>query len=158
MERTISPEMIGPFVVSNAVSLLILWFSFRNIRVAKGILGLLFVLAGIFNIYTVFSNPSAYLSFADTSILPLYEKFIRGPFADYSVIVISIISMLQFYIGFSMMYDDWRFKSACIGGIIFGLAIAPLGVGSAFPSSVILSISFLVILILTRRDEKLNSH
>ncbi|MDB5279342.1 MAG: hypothetical protein JWR61_4297 [Ferruginibacter sp.] len=37
-------------------------------------------------------------------------------------------------------------KLACTVGIIFGLAIAPLGVGSAFPATVSMAIAFYILL------------
>src|SRR6266511_3228644 len=43
-------------------------------------------------------------------------------------------------------------KLACIGGIIFCLAIAPLGVGSAFPATVSMAIAFYILLIRYEHD------
>ena len=37
-------------------------------------------------------------------------------------------------------------KLACIGGILFGLAIAPLGVGFGFPATVFMAIAFFILL------------
>lgn len=43
-------------------------------------------------------------------------------------------------------YEDGWVRAACIGAIVFLLAIAPLGVGSAFPFSITVSVAaFLVI-------------
>jgi hypothetical protein len=34
----------------------------------------------------------------------------------------------------------------CIGGIVFGLSIASLGVGSAFPATISMSLAFFILL------------
>jgi hypothetical protein len=36
-------------------------------------------------------------------------------------------------------------KLACIGGMIFGFAIAPLGIGAAFPATISMAFTFLVL-------------
>jgi Domain of unknown function (DUF4342) len=40
-----------------------------------------------------------------------------------------------------MLLKGWVFRAGSIGAIIFLLAIAPLGVGAAFPCTVIVAIS-----------------
>lgn len=157
MELELNSGVLIPFIISNALALFILWMSSRNTRVAKGMLGVLFIGAGAFNIYTVFSNPAAYLDFADTAVVKFYQLWIPRLLTDHAPLVISCISAGQLYIGLSMMYNEWRFRIACVGGMLFGLAIAPLGIGSAFPASLVLSFAFLVLLILNLKDSKLNS-
>lgn len=157
MEFELTSGVVIPYIFSNALAVCALWLSLRKPGASKGLLGILFVSAAVFNTYTAFSNPSAYLAFAETALLPFYQQFIRTFFADNTVIIIALISAGQLYIGLSMMYEDLRFKVGCIGGILFGIAIAPLGVGSALPCSIVLSLSFLTLLIVTGRDRKLNN-
>ena len=156
MEFELSRGMLIPYILSNVFAVFALWLSFRRPGMSKGLLGILFVGAAVFNIYTAFTNPSAYVTFADTAFVPLYKVFILGFFANHPAIIVTLISIGQLYVGLSMMYVDWRFRSGCIGGTIFALAIAPLGIGSAFPSSLVLSLSFLVLLFVTKKDGKLN--
>lgn len=157
MEFELTSGILIPYIISNAIAVGILWLSFRRPGVSKGLLGVLFVGAAIFNIYTAFTNPSAYLQYADTAVLSFYKDAIRGFFADQVVIIITVISIGQLYVGLSMMYENWRFRAGCVGGIVFGLAIAPLGAGSAFPCSLILSIAFLRLLIVTGKERRLNN-
>jgi hypothetical protein len=156
MEFSLTPDLIAPFIASNVLACLIFWRSFRNPILVRGLLGVLFVTAAIFNVYHVFTDPSSYLRFADTAMLEVYKHLIRVIFSDHAVLVVSAIAAGQLYIGMSIMYNDWRFRSACVGGMIFGLAIAPLGIGLAFPSSFILSLSFLSLMIVFERERKLN--
>jgi hypothetical protein len=53
--------------------------------------------------------------------------------------------MGQLLIGVGLMLNNAWTKLACIGGILFGLAIAPLGVGSAFPSTVSMAVGFYIL-------------
>lgn len=147
MRFQLTPETLTPFIISNAVALAILWFSLENKAVAKKMISILFVVAGFFNLYMAFQNPAAYCNFADMATHEWLKTFIRGLFAEYTTTIVSAISIAQVYIGISIMKTGRRFMTGCIGGIIFGLAIAPLGVGSAFPSSLVLSIAFLVLLV-----------
>jgi hypothetical protein len=146
-----------PYIISNAIALLTLWLSFRKPRLAKRLLGVIFLCAGAFNFYTAFSNPSVYLDFADTTFLGFYRDFIRGFFADHVVWIVSAIASAQLCISLSMMCEDWRFKTACLGAIIFLIAIAPFGIGSAFPCTLILSLSFLRLLVVAGRDRNLDN-
>jgi hypothetical protein len=147
MNFQLTSNTVAPFIISNAVAIVILWFSVGNKGVAKRLLSLLFIGAGVFNLYTAFQNPASYLSFADTDMFGWYSHFIRGFFSQHTTVIVSAISIAQFYVGISIMMTGNRFILACIGGIIFGLLIAPLGVGSAFPSSLVLSIAFLTLLV-----------
>lgn len=146
MSFILTTDLIIPFIISNAVVIWILWLAFRKPSSAAVLLAILFLGAGCFNVYTALSNPGAYLGFAETSFLPFYKQFIRGFFASHTVIFIAVIAVGQLFIGFSMLLESHRLQLGCIGGFIFSLAIAPLGIGSAFPSTVILALTFLVLL------------
>lgn len=147
MKFILTPELLLPFVISNALAIWILWMSFRKAHVAKGILAILFLGSAAFNIYLSFTDPASYRSFADTAISPLYRDFIHGVFSQHTTLIVSTIGVGQIFIGTSMLMEGLRHKVGCIAGSLFGLAIAPLGVGSAFPSSLVLSICFIVLLL-----------
>jgi len=51
----------------------------------------------------------------------------------------------QLLIALGLILNKTWTKIACIGGIIFGLAIAPLGVGSAFPATVSMAVAFFIL-------------
>jgi hypothetical protein len=44
-----------------------------------------------------------------------------------------------------MLLKGWIFKSGCIGGITFLVAIAPFGVGSGFPCTITFAIALAVL-------------
>jgi hypothetical protein len=145
MKFTIEPELLLPFIISNAMAVLILWYSFRRPHLAQGFLAILFFGSAGFNLYTSIANPAAYMSFATTTFSSFYKDLIRGFFSQHVTIFVSAIAVGQLFIATSMLLENIRFRLGCVAGFIFGIAIAPLGVGSAFPSSLILSLSFLVL-------------
>lgn len=149
MKFILSPELAIPFIASNAVAIWIVWLTFRRRNVAEGALAILFLGAGCFNIYTAVTNPDSYLQFAETSFVAAYREFIRGTFAAHATIIVSAIGVIQLYIGIAMLMENIRYRVGCIGGFIFGIAIAPLGMGSAFPSTLVLSFAFLVLFLKT---------
>lgn len=145
MNFVLTPDLVIPFIVSNALAIWILWLTFRKPNVAEAVLAILFLGAGCFNIYTALSNPGVYVAFAETSFVPFYKDFISGFFASHTIIIISLIAVGQLFVGFSMLLENPRVKFGCLGGILFSLAIAPLGAGSAFPSTLILAVAFLIL-------------
>ena len=56
-----------------------------------------------------------------------------------------IIATCQGLIAVSMLLKGTIFKTGCIGGIIFLLAIVPFGVGSGFPCTITFAIALLVL-------------
>jgi len=44
-----------------------------------------------------------------------------------------------------MLTKNGWFRLACLGGIIFGIAIAPLGIGSAFPATLLMAWAFYIL-------------
>lgn len=146
MHNILTPGIIIPFIISSAVALWILRLSFIKGHVAEGVLSILFMAAALLNIYTVNSNPGAYRGLAHSTFLPFYKDFINGHFARNIKTFASIIAIVQLYIGLSMLMENFYFKFGCVAGCLFGIAIAPLGI-VAFPSSLFLSIAFVVLLI-----------
>jgi hypothetical protein len=60
--------------------------------------------------------------------------------------VVLLVAVGEFFIFLGLLLNNVWVKVACIGGIIFGLAITPLGVVSAFPSTLFMAIAFLILL------------
>jgi hypothetical protein len=90
--------------------------------------------------------PGFNLTYAKLDALPVYSNFIYGFFSQHITPIVFSISVGQFFIALGLVLNKNWTKLACIGGIIFGLAIAPLGVGSAFPSTVSMAVAFYILL------------
>ncbi len=98
------------------------------------------------NYTTATNHPEKYLEYASMSI-GLYRSFINGWFKDHITSMVCFIAICQALIGVGMLLNKWWVKLASISAVIFFIAIAPLGVGAAFPFSLIASAAAIVILV-----------
>lgn len=144
-------EYLVPYIISQAVSVLIFVAAILNTRWARWLFTVLFIWASCTNMYTGITSPDSYLDNARFAI-PLYRDFINGWFSHYNHIIIPLIAVGQFFIGAGMMWRNGWVKLACIGAILFLLAIAPLMVGSAFPFSITVSIAATIILFKDKKE------
>lgn len=138
-----------PYLISQVFSIILVIVAWKNTRVARGLFSMLFLWASITNLYTIFSNPDAYLAYADMAIT-FYRDFIKGWFSKHHHTVVPLIAAGQFIIAAGMILKGWWVQWACIGAVIFLLSIAPLMVGAGFPFS--LTVSFAAWLILKNDD------
>lgn len=131
------PQLIGPFIVSHVVAVVYVvaaWFWPRTTRYVTGV-G--FLLAGAFNAWTASTAPLAYVATFGPHAIPLYREFIYGPFARYTAAFILAIATGQIAVGVLAFAPlPWR-RLSYVGAIIFLLAITPLGIGAAAPSTLI---------------------
>ena len=139
-------EYLWPYIISQVVSLIILIVAWKRTRWARWLFSILFLWASCINMYLGLTDPDSYLDNARFAI-PLYRDFINGWFSHYNHIIIPLIAIGQFFIASGMILRDRWVDLACIGSIVFLIAIAPLMVGSAFPFSITVSVAaFLIFL------------
>jgi hypothetical protein len=106
--------------------------------------GIIFILAGIFNIFTVIRDPDAYLTYREHAV-EFYKFFIDGVFSSFTIFVVSLIGAGQILVGYFLLRKERLFLFGILGGILFFIAIAPLGIGSAFPSTLLMAFSLIVL-------------
>ena len=146
--RIIMDEHISIFyTITNLFAIASALLSMRWPTIARVLFGSMFICAAVANSYIATSNPAAYLSFGELTPSGLYRLFILGPFAGHVQLFILIIAACQLFIGIFICYRGPLMTAAMIGGIVFLIAIAPLGVGSAFPSTLIMAVAFLILLL-----------
>jgi hypothetical protein len=133
-------QYLVPWMISQALSLIILFLAIRKPVWTRHLFAAGFIAAGIFNWITAVRTPGAYMTYADTAI-GLYRHFIEGWFSEHIGIVIPLIASGQIIIGIFMFAGKRFLALGCLGIILFLLAIAPLGVGSAFPFSITVSVA-----------------
>jgi len=133
-------------IVSNIAALIILWAAIKKPVIARLLFSILFEWASWMNYTTAINYPEKYLEYASMSI-GLYKSFINGWFKDHITSMVCFIASCQALIGVGMLLNKWWVKLASISAVIFFIAIAPLGVGAAFPFSLIASAAAIVILI-----------
>jgi len=134
---TISPEYLGPYIGSNVVAIALLLVAALWPKVARVLFIVIFLVAGIFNAYSVITQPVAYVEgYGELAVFKLYQDFIFGVFSQYTIAFVLAIAVGQLAIGGLLMAKRPLLTLGVVGGIIFLVAIAPLGAMSAFPFSV----------------------
>lgn len=137
--------IIIAYLISNAVGVLFLISAWKKPRLARFMFLLLFGWASWFNYHNARQNPESYLSFGSASI-PIYTEFINGWFKNHINGFVTFIAIGQGLIALGLSLKGIWVKLACIGVIIFLAGIAPLGLNSAFPFSITVSIAAYFIL------------
>jgi hypothetical protein len=134
-------EFLIPYTVSNLIAFLLFWLCWKRPRTGMIVFGIIFILAGIFNFYTASTTPEVYWQYASWALLDLYVEFIQGFFRENARIIVKIIAFGQLLTGALLLVKKGRTRfSGVLGGIIFFIAIAPLGIGSAFPATLIMAL------------------
>jgi hypothetical protein len=133
-------QYLIPWTISQAASLLIIFMAFKKPLWARYTFAALFLAAGIFNWITSLRTPEAYMMYADTAV-GFYRDFINGYFKEHIRLIVPMIATGQLLIGAGMLAGRNWLAVGCLGIIVFLMAIAPLGVGSAFPFSITVSIA-----------------
>lgn len=137
--ETFSPAILIPFLVSNLAALLLALCSRRWPTMGRLVFALLFAGACWFNLIRGLQSPEVYLSFADFTFMPPYRNFINGLFSEHILLFVSLIAVCQALIACGLLLKGILFRTGCIGAIVFLTGIAPLGMGAAFPSSLIMA-------------------
>lgn len=134
--------MSVPLLVSYAFALSLIVVALKWPRVARAFIGLGFVAASCFNVVTVLRDPQAYVEGFGPLAIALYQRFIYGPFAQNPGLFVLPIAVGQLAVGVLVLSRTSRaVQIGLAGGILFLLAITPLGLGSAFPSPLLLAVA-----------------
>jgi hypothetical protein len=133
-----------PYLASNVIALGLLVVARRWPRSAQWACATIFLWAAIINATTAMMRPDVYLEYAALTPVPALARFITGWFSRHIQDVVIAIALGQFAIAALLVQRrPWRILGV-LGAIVFLLAIAPLGVGSAFPFSVIFIAAIMV--------------
>ncbi len=139
-------EYLVPWVITNCIAILFLVSAIRKPKLARLLFVLLFMWACWLNYTTAHKSPDDYLNYAALTPFNLYANFINGWFKSHIIPMVTLISLAQGLIAIGMLLKGWIVRLACLGAIIFFFAIAPLGVGSGFPFTLITSLAIYFIL------------
>jgi len=133
-------------LASTAVSIVLLALSFARPMLARILFSILFCWAAFTNAYTAIDHPKVYLEYASLTPVDVYREFIVGYFSQHIRLFVLPIAFAQCFVAIFILYTGALMKLAMIGAITFLLAIAPLGIGSGFPSSVIMAAAVFILL------------
>lgn len=139
-------ENLVPWAVSNVLAILVLVTAIKWTKLARFLLFLLFAWASWLNYTTVHKTPDDYLIYATFTPFKTYSNFITHWFKSNLVAVVTKIAIAQGLIAIGLVLKGWVVQLACMGAILFFTAIAPLGVGSAFPATLIAAVATYLII------------
>ena len=105
---------------------------------------IIFLAAGIFTAYPAITEPEAYLMYGGMAVLEVYRNFITGFFSSHAQVIVLAIALGQLSVAALLCGDNRYLKMGVAGGVIFFVAISPLGVGSAFPASLVMAIAIVL--------------
>ncbi|WP_143306433.1 hypothetical protein [Chitinophaga vietnamensis] len=139
------------YLVTNLSSIFILVAAIKWPGLARFLLSSLFFVAALYNVDTIMRAPQSYLVLGGLAVFPVYEDFIFGAFKNNITTFVLSIAFLQLFTSFAIAARGELMKVGLTIAIVFLLAIAPLGAGAAFPSSVILAIAAVILLFKAKR-------
>jgi hypothetical protein len=139
-------EVWIPYIITHAFSFALIFICWKLPKIGKVVWGIIFILAALFNMYLGNSNPQKYVEYGQHAG-GLYQTFIYGPFSSYTSLFVSLIAFGQILVGIFLLMKRTFFLLGILGGIIFLIAISPLGIGSAFPSTLLMAFSLLLLYI-----------
>jgi hypothetical protein len=134
----IPQEFLIPFLVTNIISAALVFSAIRWPRLTRVLFVLIFGAAGLFNIYTAVTEPQVYQTYKELAVLAFYRNFIDGFFSDHAQLIVLVIAAGQLCIGALLAGNGRVLSLGVLGGTIFLIAIAPLGLGSAFPATILM--------------------
>jgi len=135
-------QYLIPYVLSNILFMLCLTAAIKKPILARLFLSLVFLWAASINFRTASVTPEVYLEYSGLTLLSFYRHFINGFFSQHIKPFVFLMASGESGIFIGLVLNKGFVRMACIGGMVFGLAIAPLGVGSAFPATVTMAFAF----------------
>lgn len=135
-----------PYVLTNIVAIAIAITAMLWPTVSRILLSTIFIGAFAFNLFAAVAYPNIYLEFGELTPNDFYRSIILGPFSKNPQLYVVFIAICQLFIGVFILYKEKLMNLAMIGGIIFLIAISPLGFGAAFPSTLILASALIILL------------
>jgi hypothetical protein len=137
-------EWLVPYLISNAVAVLLLLFAFKRPEVTRWACVLIFLSAAVVNTRLAIIRPLEYVDYGALTPSALYREFIYGWFSQHVRMLVLPIAAGQLAIAVLLTRSrPWR-QLGTAGAVLFLLGIAPLGVGSAFPFSFLIISAMIV--------------
>ena len=137
-------DSLIPYLLTNAIALALVYLAFKRHRLTRLIFILIFLLAGLFNIYTVLAQPEFFNHYADKAFLDIYRSFISGYFSQHIREVVESIGLGQIIVALLLSAGGRWLHLGVIGGAIFFIALIPLGVSAAFPAMLFFILALLL--------------
>ena len=139
-------EYLVPFIVSNVISLILIFICYKWYKTGKILFSIIFLAAGIFNFTVSGDSPEVYYKvYGETAVFGFYKTFIYGIFRENVEVFVKAIALGQMTVGILLLSKGNWTTLGVIGGIVFLTGISPLGVGSAFPATLLMIIGLILL-------------
>lgn len=132
-------EYLLPHLGSVIASLVLALLAWKRPRVARGMFVVIFAAAAVYSMRTAIVSPDVYLTYAQLTDSAAYRRIILGPFAARATFFVAAIAASQGAIAIGLCLRGVAARVAAYGAIVFFVSIAPLGVGSGLPTTVIMA-------------------
>lgn len=93
----------------------------------------------VFSLRTALTTPLVYLDYATLTDSTTARRIILGPFAAHVQAYVIVIAIGQAAIAAGLCLRGLPARIAGFGAVAFLVAVAPLGVGAGFPSTLIMA-------------------
>lgn len=143
-------QFVTPYLVSLGIAGSLLVLATVRPRWCRWLFVALFAYAAIYNFWISSTRPEEYQGFATLALVAALAEFIRGPFREQAAPTIGAIATGQALIAVGFGVGRSLLPAATLGAVVFLMAIAPLGVGSAYPFSVMVSLAAIIVATLTK--------
>src|SRR3954464_1377063 len=140
------PQYLIAYIIANAFAIILLLLAWKQPRISRALFSMLFIWACYTNWHVALTKPNDYLFYANLTYSGTYRSFILGWFSNHILLMVGFIASCQGLIAISFLLKGWIYQVGIVGAIIFLLAIAPLGVGSGFPCTIILAAALYILL------------
>jgi hypothetical protein len=137
-------EFLVSYVVANVLGVGVLMLAFRRPRLVRWFWAAVFAWAASVNVLTSVRTPWEYMVYAALTPAEAYRGFIEGWVSQHVRPMVLSIAAGQIVIALLLVRGSQARRTGVVGATIFLLAIAPLGVGSAFPFGLTAIASLLV--------------
>lgn len=134
-------EYFVQWITSNVVALALLFMCWKHPKLGRFGFAIVFLVASGVNVMTVLNGPHVYLEYRHFALFNFYRSFITGFFAEHIQLIVLLIAGGQLLISAGLFVGKNLMKPALVAGIIFALAIAPLGIGSGMPVPLLMATS-----------------
>lgn len=129
-----------PWSLGIVLALIVLFYCRRDLAKGRRLLGGLFLLGGMANVYLAWIYPRDYLVFGQFTMLPIYRRFIYMILFRQAIWMGGILVLLHFYLAYTFLRKGPLSKRAQTLALLLLLLLTPLGFGSAFPATLLLII------------------
>ena len=140
----IPEQYLVMYLAANLIALAILVLAFWRPRIVRWVWVAIFVWAASVNTMTAAASPWEYLAYGALTPSTLYRQFIEGWFSTHIQPVVLTIAVGQLIVAILLSRAGAVRTLGVAGAAVFLLAIAPLGIGSGFPFSLIAIASLVV--------------